>query len=124
VNKADFREWLEVYKAAWEGGDPNKLVTLFAPDAVYEEAPFADPMRGRNAIRRYWEAGAQRAQRGVRFTYEIYMMEGDIGLCHWHCVFERVPSGERVELDGIFRCVFAADGKCRHFQEWWHRRKA
>ena len=124
MNRSAFAEWLDAYKLAWESTDPRKAAALFTPDAVYEETPFDEPMRGLEAIRRYWQAGAQDAQRSIRFTYEIYTVDGDVGLCRWHCDFERVPSGERVELDGIFRCVFAPDGKCRHFQEWWHRRTA
>ena len=122
MDKAGFTRWLDAYKAAWETGGPSQIVPLFTADAIYQETPFEEPMRGREAIRQYWQDGAQEAQRGVAFTYEIYAIDGDIGLCHWHCAFERVPSGERVELDGVFRCVFAADGKCRHFQDWWHRR--
>ena len=122
MNRAEFGAWLDGYRRAWEEGDPSKVLTLFAPDAIYEETPFVTPMRGHAALRRYWEEGARDAQRDVAFTYEIYAAEGDIGLCRWHCRFERVSSGERIELDGIFRCVFDPNGKCRHFQEWWHRR--
>jgi hypothetical protein len=50
----------------------------------------------------------------VRFRYTIEAVAGAIGLCHWHRAFTRVGSGERVELEGIFRCA--------RFDEWWHRR--
>ncbi len=122
MDREAFAGWLDAYKAAWEQAATDKVLSLFTPDAVYEETPFDEPMRGHQAIRRYWEEGAEQAQRNVRFSYDIYSVEGDVGMCHWHSTFERVPSGERVELDGVLRCTFAADGKCRRFQEWWHRR--
>jgi hypothetical protein len=28
-----------------------------------------------------------------------------------------------VELDGVLAARFAADGRCREFREWWHRRE-
>ena len=122
MDRIEFGKWLDRYKAAWEERDPGQIVSLFTADAVYEEAPFEKPMRGRGAIRRYWEKGAQESQRDVNFSYEIYSVANDVGLCRWRCTFERVPSGPRVELDGIFRCIFVTDGSCCQFQEWWHRR--
>ena len=117
-----FAAWLERYKAAWETGDPTAAAALFAEDAVYAETPFAAPRRGRDAIRAYWREGAEQAQRDVRFSYKIEAVTGAVGLSHWHCAFTRIGSGERVELDGIFRCAFDAAGLCIRFDEWWHRR--
>lgn len=122
MNRPGFAKWLDEYKTAWECGDPLKAAALFTEDATYRETPFDETMHGRDAIRRYWEEGARDAQRNIRFGYEIFAVEADAGICRWFCTFERVPSGERVEFDGIFRCVFAADGRCREFREWWHRR--
>lgn len=117
-----FATWLDRYKSAWEHGDPDAAAALFAADALYEETPFDEPMRGREAIRAYWRAGAARAQRDIRFRYKVAAVAGAVGLSHWHCDFTRVPSGEAVEIDGIFRCTFDAEGLCSRFQEWWHRR--
>ena len=52
MNRAEFGEWLNAYKLAWESGDPGKAAALFTPDVVYEETPFDEPMRGLEAIRR------------------------------------------------------------------------
>ena len=117
-----FAAWLERYKAAWETGDPDAAAGLFAADAVYVETPFAEPLSGREAIRGYWRAGAGEAQRDIRFGYTVEAVAGAVGLCRWHCTFTRVESGERVEIDGIFRCAFDAAGFCTRFDEWWHRR--
>lgn len=122
VTAMRFAAWLERYRAAWENGAPDAATALFAPDAVYAETPFAAPLRGRAAIRAYWREGAEQAQREIRFRYRIEAVAGAVGLCHWHCTFTRTDSGERVELDGIFRCTFDAAGLCTRFDEWWHRR--
>jgi hypothetical protein len=122
LTESGFAAWLERYKAAWEAGDPDAAAALFAAGADYAETPFAEPLRGRDAIRAYWREGAGQAQRDIRFGYTVEAVAGAVGLCRWHCTFTRVGSGERVELDGIFRCTFDAAGLCLRFEEWWHRR--
>ena len=42
------------------------------------------------------------------------------GLCHWHCAFAAAPGGERIDLDGIFRCRFSDETRVEAFEEWWH----
>ncbi len=39
------------YKRAWEGSDEHLLASLFAPDGVYRNTPFAE-QRGHDASRR------------------------------------------------------------------------
>jgi len=44
---------LEGYRLAWETRDPKPVIKLFTEDATYQETPFSQPMRGREAIRQY-----------------------------------------------------------------------
>lgn len=46
------RVWVDAYGRAWQRGDPDEAVLLFAEDAAYQEAPFA--AHGRQAIHAYW----------------------------------------------------------------------
>lgn len=123
TGRAAFDDWLRRYGAAWQSGDPAAAVALFTADAAYHETPFDAPMVGAEAIRRYWTEGAQDAQRDVRFTATIVAFDGDTGTAHWRASFVRVPGGAFVELDGVLSARFAADGRCREFREWWHRRE-
>ena len=119
----DFEKWLVSYGAAWQMGDAQAAIRLFADDAKYYENPFADPMVGKDAIHRYWSEGAGESQKDVQFTHRaIAVVEGK-GLAHWRATFVRVPSGNQVELDGFLMAEFDASGKCVVFQEWWHRRE-
>lgn len=127
LDEAAFRRWLEAYKAAWEGRDPDAAAALFTRDASYRESPFRPPMQGRSEIRAYWHGGPGTKQRDVTFDFEIWAVAGRVGICRWQARFQRVKDGERVELDGVFRCVFADDGTaapplCSGLEEWWHRR--
>lgn len=123
-NDASFAQWLDAYGRSWVEGDPQQVVALFAPDALYYETPFDEPLHGREAIRAYWTAGAQDAQRDVTFTYTVLSYAGGLGVAHWRAGFTRVPSGSRVQLDGILQAGFDDNGRCAVFREWWHRQES
>ncbi|WP_414902700.1 nuclear transport factor 2 family protein [Sphingomonas flavalba] len=119
VTEAAFAAWLDGYKAAWEGRDPEAAAALFTPDARYHETPYDPPLEGQAGVRAYWEK-VTAGQAGVVFTYDGVTCTGDTGLCHWHAAFKGVPGGEAIDLDGMFRCRFAADGRVDRLEEWWH----
>jgi uncharacterized protein (TIGR02246 family) len=124
--ESQFAAWLAAYKQAWEERDPEAAARLFTRDAVYVERPFAEPMTGREAIRRYWANGPQTAQRDVQFRFEVVAVKEAEGVARWWAEFTRVPSGKQVELDGIFRCFFrpgSGQWPCERLEEWWHRRE-
>lgn len=116
-------DWLDAYGEAWIAGDPEAAARLFAPDARYHETPFDEPMIGREAIHRYWAEGARDAQEQVRFSHDVVAVVGDAGVARWRATFTRVPSGRRVELDGVLLAEFDREGRCTVFREWWHRRE-
>lgn len=119
--------WLRRYGDVWQTGDADAITALFTEDAVYHEDPFEPPMRGREAIRRYWQEGASDAQRDVSFGHTVWALTGEQCFAHWRASFTRVGDGSRVRLDGVFRLLFrpADDGTvlCASLQEWWHRRE-
>jgi hypothetical protein len=120
---AAFADWLRRYGQAWITGDPRAAVDLFSRDAAYHETPFDPPMVGHDAIRRYWTEGAQEGQREVTFAAQPVAVDGDAGMARWQATFVRVRNGALVELDGVLAARFGADGRCREFREWWHRRE-
>lgn len=77
-----FASWLEAYKRAWENRDPAAATELFSENATYQETPFDEPARGREAIFEYW-ARATAGQQGVRFGHEVLMAAGDVGVARW-----------------------------------------
>lgn len=123
IDDESFRSWLDAYGHAWEAHDPEASAALYCEDALYFETPFDEPMRGVAAIRDY-AAEAAGAQKDVTFSADVLAVSGDTGIARWTTSFTRVPSGVRVELDGIFLVKFSVDGRCREFREWWHRRES
>jgi len=90
-------------------------------DAQYYETPFDDPMIGIDVIYKYWKDNAELGQKDVSFSYNVLAVDRNVGLAHWRANFKRLPSGNMVKLDGIFKVEFSDDGKCEVFREWWHR---
>jgi uncharacterized protein (TIGR02246 family) len=123
IERAFFSDWLRRYGDAWRAGDPQAVLLLFTDDAAYHETPFEPPLLGRAAIRRYWTEGARDGQRDVAFAAQPVGVDGDTGCALWQATFVRQPAGSFVELDGVLLARFAADGRCREFREWWHRRE-
>jgi hypothetical protein len=119
LDEPAFAAWLNAYKSAWETRDPARAAALFTPDATYHEMPFDPPIAGTEAIAAYW-GNAVAGQKDVRFSHDILAVSGAEGICHWHCAFVVVQSGDVIELDGIFHCRFADARQVAAFREWWH----
>lgn len=119
----DLESWLDAYGRAWETRDADLVATLFTEDATYQETPFVEPMRGRAAIRDYWELKVVHTQEQVKFGYDILAAAEDTGIAHWWTSFVRVKSKSKVRLDGIFLLTFDADNRCRTLREWWVRQE-
>jgi nuclear transport factor 2 (NTF2) superfamily protein len=113
------KSWLDAYGRAWETRDPRAVGELFSENATYQETPFAEPMRGRSAIREYWSLKVERAQETPRFSYEILAALGNTGIAHWKASFVRTASRAKVKLDGVFVLTFDSDNRCLELREWW-----
>jgi ketosteroid isomerase-like protein len=118
----DIERWLYEYRQAWENREPGQAAALFADNAEYFETPFDFPFRGRDAIREYWE-DVPRTQENITFGSRVLAVAGDTAVAHWQARFKRVPSGQNVQLDGVFVLVFDRAGLCTSLREWWHRRE-
>lgn len=114
-----FSKWLDAYGRAWEQRDPKSAARLFTPDARYYWTPFEEPKRGRPGIAEAWRAATSR-QKDIEFRYQVLGFSGQRGLAHWSCSLKRVPSLQRVRLDGILSAEMNDSGLCMEFREWWH----
>jgi len=115
----NFNTWLEAYSSASAEDDPQASAELFTRNAKYYETPFDEPMIGHNAIRKYWEIGAQ-VFNNKECTYEIFSVKDNLGIARWQSKFTDNRSGKRFALDCLFLVEFDDNDKCRLFREWWH----
>jgi hypothetical protein len=114
--------WLDVYGRAWERKDVDAFVACFTKDAAYYWGPWAEPLRGHDAIR----AATERAiatQEDIDFGHEVLAITPDgRGIARWW-VSTRVPGEDAVEEnEGIFLVTLDEDGLCTEFREWYNSR--
>lgn len=117
--RAAIDQWFSRLDAAWEHQDAGASAALFATNAEYREDAFSAPMRGDKAILAYWRRLA-RAQRDVHTRHDVLSACGSTGIVHWTASFVRVPSGQKVRLDGIAEITLDHHGKGVRFLEWWN----
>lgn len=112
--------WFRQLNLAWEHLDAAAATALFTQNAEYRDDPFGPPQRGEQAIRTYWEKVAH-GQRDVHTSYEVLSACNYTSIVHWTASFVRVPSGQKVRLDGIAEITLNKNGKAVLFREWWNR---
>lgn len=135
----DLEGFMAAYRRAWETADDGLVASLFEPDGVYHNTPFAE-QRGREAIRAYWQR--IKLQRDIRVTTEVIHAHPGGGVAHWHTTYQ-VASEEmfrmwaasagtpmpprrpgdplpRLALDGVALVELSPGGLCRSFRIWWH----
>jgi ketosteroid isomerase-like protein len=114
MDRAQLADWVERYERAWRAPGTEALAELFTDDATYSTAPYAEPHRGLDAIRKMWEA--ERSP-GEEFSMdsEIVATDGDLGVVRLVVEYRKPRSQQYrdlwvIRLDG--------DGRCTEFEEW------
>jgi len=114
---AEAGTWLEAYGRAWQTFDGDGWVSLFTDDAEYHESPYAAPLVGHNALRKYL-LDAAGSQRDVEFTIEQHWVSGTTVLAAWHVSFVRQSTGRPVRMAGFLTAEVGSDGRASRFREW------
>ncbi len=135
----DIERFMATYKLAWERSDENLLASLFAPQGVYHNTPFAE-QHGHDAIKAYWQR--TKLQRDIQVRYEVVHSHPRGGVARWHTTYQvtsedmfkmwaasagtnmlaRKPGDPlpRLALDGVALVELDSSGLCSHFRIWWH----
>ena len=117
--KEAFRGLIDTFARGWEKGDAEELLSVFAPDAVFKETPFAQEDRGIEALRAYWRGLPQHQAEASFQTGEVYEA-GPWFATEFRLTFRRRRTGEWVDARGA---IFAEtkDGKISEMRMYWHR---
>lgn len=120
LDPRDLHSWLESYERALETKDAALAASLFTPDGVYLEMPYARPFEGRDEIAEYW-AAATAGYDHIDFAFETLAVQGERGVVHWTAEFVSRAANTAIELDGVM--VLEFDGALvATSREWWHSR--
>jgi len=114
------RELMDRFALGWAKGQIDLLVSVFTPDVVFVETPFAEPLRGSEAVRRYWsEVPANQSE--ITVTIGEVFGVGPWFATEFKAVFRRRRTGDWVEAKGAIFCETEA-GKISEMRMYWHRR--
>jgi ketosteroid isomerase-like protein len=108
------RAWVAGYERAWRAAGTDGLAELFTEDISYLQGPYRDPVVGLPAVARMWEAERDGPDEPFDMESEIEAVDGDTAVVRVQVNY-RAPAQEYRDL-WIVR--FAADGRCRAFEEW------
>ena len=113
------RSLIDIFGQGWSRGNVDLLMSVFAADMVFVETPFSEPLRGAEAVRRYWlEAPLHQSE--VTFTSGEIYAAGPWFSTEFKCVFQRKRTGEWVDARGAIFCE--TDGaKITEMRMYWHR---
>lgn len=134
----NIEQFMQGYKAAWEGRDETRFCALFAADGEYHNTPFA-VQRGHAQLAEYWQR--VKLQEDVDVRYEILAATPSGGIAHWHVTYQvaseelfriwaastgthlvaRKPGDPlpKMVLDGVLKAEFDG-GLCVRCDIWWH----
>lgn len=112
--------WIDGYISAWNSNDPDDVAALFTADAEYRTEPYADPVRGRDAIVAFWLANSDEPGR-TAFTWAPVAVTADVAVIEGTTEYRDDPPKTYSNL-----WVIRLDerGRCTSFTEWWMRHPA
>lgn len=113
------RALIDIFGEGWSRGDLDLLMSVYADEVVFVETPFSDPLRGIEAVRRYW-ADVPYHQSEVTFTSGEIYSAGPWFSTEFKCVFRRRRTGEWVDARGAIFCELTGD-KVGEMRMYWHR---
>jgi hypothetical protein len=113
------RSLIDAFGQGWSRPNIDQLMSVYARDAVFVETPFAEPLHGSEAIRRYWLDVPLHQSEIVFSSGEIYGA-GPWFSTEFKCVFRRKRTGEWVEARGAIFCE-TEGGLVSEMRMYWHR---
>jgi ketosteroid isomerase-like protein len=113
------RSLIDTFGKGWSGSDVDLIMSVYAPDVVFIETPFSEPLTGTEAVRRYWAEVPYNQSEVVFSSGEIYAA-GPWFSTEFKCRFRRRRTGEWVEARGAIFCETAGD-RISEMRMYWHR---
>jgi ketosteroid isomerase-like protein len=113
------RSLIDTFGKGWSKGNLELLMSVYAPEIVFIETPFSEPLRGIDPVRRYW-ADAPYQQSEVSFSSGEIYSAGPWFSTEFKCVFRRRRTGEWVEARGAIFCE-TKDDRISEMRMYWHR---
>ena len=107
--------WLERYEQAWRTAGTAALEQLFDAQATYRLSPYAEPLRGLEAIAAMWEAEREGPDEPFTMDARLVALDGDTAVARVEVAYAGPP---RRDYRDLWIMRFASDRRCIAFEEW------
>ena len=122
MNKELFEKWFFNLKTAWETKNPQLAADICSENLLWYETPFDEPLKTKGEVLDEWQTVSK--QEDISVEYQILAVEGQTAITQWSAKFIRIPSGEKVEMEGIFKVRLNNEGLCEEFHQWYNYKSA
>jgi len=114
------RALIDAFGKGWEKAKVDQIMEGFAEEASFLDDPFAEPVRGKAAIREYWK-DVPYHQSEITFTPGEVFSAGPWFSTEFRVVYRRRRTGEWVDARGAIFCE--TDGvKISEMRMYWIRK--
>jgi len=114
MERARFEQWIADYIRLWKTPGTDALGELFTADATYRASPWGEPVRGLDAIARFWDAERVSAEERFDIEHELLAVDGNTGVARLQVDY--LDTGDRWR--DLWIIELADEGRCRAFEEW------
>jgi len=115
LDRGRVEAWLVAYERAWRTAGTESLRKLFAEDATYRMSPYQEPATGLGEIAELWEGEREGPDEPFEMRREVVAVDRHNAVVP---VDVRYGGPDRLEYRDLWVIRFAADGRCRAFEEW------
>lgn len=115
TNRERIEAWVAAYERAWRAAGTAQLRGLFTQDATYRMSPYEEPATGLARIAELWERERRGPDEEFKMEHEVVAVERDTAVVR---VEVQYGGPQRLQYRDIWIVSFAADGRCRAFEEW------
>lgn len=114
-------ELLGVYGKAWETRDPDLIITIFTPDAIYNN-PKEPENHGHEGIRAYWTSKVIGEQKNIHFQLRNVWIDGDSVIAEWDAKFTDTKRNLYIKINEV--AIFTVqDDKFSSLREYYKSEK-
>jgi hypothetical protein len=106
-------DWLAAYERAWRSPGTAGLGDLFVETVTYVASPWAEPIVGLEALRRFWDGARDGPAESFRMATDIVAIEGATAVVRVHVDYD---DGQRWR--DLWLITLHDHGRCEHFEEW------
>jgi len=119
VTTEQMKQVMQDYIRAWATNDRQLLLSLFAPDASWEDPVGTPEFRGHEGIGKFWDFAHQDPERTLLPQIEEMRVGGNEGILRF-TMQVRIPSrNQGLDLSVIDRMVFDEQGRIQVAKAFW-----